>query len=149
LAHPADTSSDAGDDWRRRLVQGEVGVDALCAELGLTLATDRLHYFAHWITPQPSPRRYDTRFFLAEAPAGQQARHDEHEAVDHEWVAPADALARFGDGDIDLILPTLRCLEALAPYPDVAALLDAVQLAGGELVADHGGSMLALEGVHA
>ena len=53
-----------------------------------------MHYFSHWITPEGAPRRYDTRFFLAAAPANQTPLHDDHEVIANEWIRPDDGLAR-------------------------------------------------------
>ena len=83
---------------------------------GLRLATDRIHYVARWITPTGPPRRYDTRFFIAKAPAGQQARADETEAVDAEWMRPADALARFAQGELRMLPPTVGMLRILSGF---------------------------------
>ncbi len=55
-------------------------------------AADLLVHFAHWITPANQPKRYDTQFFLAEAPGEHLAVHDGHEAVELMWVNPAKAL---------------------------------------------------------
>src|SRR4051812_27237796 len=59
----------------------------------LTLACDLVVPFAHWITPPSRPKRFDTHFFVAPAPAGQEATHDAQEAVDAVWLRPADAIA--------------------------------------------------------
>ena len=64
----------------------------MCAEEGLRLAVDAMHYFSHWITPEGAPRRYDTRFFVAAAPAGQVPLHDDRETIANLWIRPADAL---------------------------------------------------------
>ena len=86
----------------------------------LRLATDRLRYFGHWITPVAVPRRYDTRFFLAIAPEGQEAHHDENETIAHRWLRPQDALhAREALG---LRFPTIKTLERFAASDTVAAL---------------------------
>ncbi|MGH7413202.1 MAG: NUDIX hydrolase [Candidatus Rokuibacteriota bacterium] len=77
---------------------------------GLTLATDRLTYFAHWITPEEQPLRFDTRFFAAEAPAQEQAV-DGHEIVALCWMTPPEALEAFRRRDITLRLPTIKNLE--------------------------------------
>ena len=82
--------------------------------------------FAHWLTPTGAPRRYDTWFFVARAPEGQDGAHDDSELVASEWVRPADAIARHERGEIDLIFPTLRSLQALARFPSVAALFAAL-----------------------
>jgi 8-oxo-dGTP pyrophosphatase MutT (NUDIX family) len=112
-AHRADV--DAG---RRRLVE-------ICTEESLRLAVDALHYFSHWITPVGPPRRYDTRFFVAAAPAAQVPLHDDGETVASTWIGPAAALRRHRDGDFDLILPTIRNLSALTRFGSAAELLAA------------------------
>lgn len=80
----------------------------------MRLMLDRLAPFAHWITPSFEPRRYDTHFFLVNAPAGQVVRHDGREAVDHEWVAPLDLLERRKRREAKLMFPTRLNLELLA-----------------------------------
>src|SRR5439155_10397625 len=77
----------------------------------LTLATDRLAYFAHWITPEESSIRFDTRFFAAVAPAGQEPAVDGHEIVAQRWVAPAEALESLRRREISLRFPTIKSLE--------------------------------------
>jgi 8-oxo-dGTP pyrophosphatase MutT (NUDIX family) len=89
----------------------------------LTLATDRLVYFAHWITPEESPYRYDTRFFAAEVPAGQDAVADEREIVDVRWLAAGEAIEAARRGEIALRTPTIMNLELLDGPPSVAAVL--------------------------
>jgi 8-oxo-dGTP pyrophosphatase MutT (NUDIX family) len=96
----------AGD---RRLVD-------VCAEEDLRLACDALAYVSHWITPLGAPRRYDTRFFVARAPDRQAYLHDDRETIESMWVRPADAVGLYDEGEIDLVLPTLRSLEALAEH---------------------------------
>jgi 8-oxo-dGTP pyrophosphatase MutT (NUDIX family) len=87
---------------------------ALIREANLRLILDKLIPFAHWITPEFEPRRYDTHFFLVAAPAGQQARHDGREAVDHVWLPPQDLLQRRLRGEAKLMFPTRLNLEKLA-----------------------------------
>jgi 8-oxo-dGTP pyrophosphatase MutT (NUDIX family) len=77
----------------------------------LTLATERLVYFAHWITPEENPLRFDTRFFAAEMPAGQEAVADEFEITDVRWLGPAEALAAERRKEISLRNPTIRNIE--------------------------------------
>ncbi len=93
----------------------------LVRDAGLKLVLDRLVHFAHWITPTFEPRRFDTHFFLAAAPAEQVVRHDGREAVDHGWVAPADLLQRRLEGHAKLMFPTRLNLEKLALSPNAAA----------------------------
>jgi 8-oxo-dGTP pyrophosphatase MutT (NUDIX family) len=89
---------------------------------GLTLATDRLTYFAHWITPEEQPLRFDTRFFAAVAPP-QDPVVDGHEIVALRWLTPAEAFDAFRRQEITLRLPTLKNLELLqsggARAPDI------------------------------
>lgn len=92
------------------------GFSALLAAERLRLATDRLVYFSHWITPLRAPRRYDTRFFFAELPPGERAAPDGRETVAHAWLRPAEALARCARGRIRLRTPTLKTLELFAGF---------------------------------
>jgi 8-oxo-dGTP pyrophosphatase MutT (NUDIX family) len=98
---------------------------------GLRLATDRLVYFAHWVTPEEHPLRFDTRFFVAPMPPGQTAEADEREIVAVRWLAPADALAARGRGEISLRLPTVKNLALFEGAASVAEALD--RLAGREV----------------
>ena len=106
----------AVDSGARRLIE-------VCEEEGLRLDVDRLHYFSHWITPEGPPRRYDTRFFVAAAPPEQYPLHDDRETIANLWVRPQDALDRHAAGTLDLILPTIKNLEAIGRFTRSADLL--------------------------
>lgn len=107
----------------------------LCTQEGLTLAVDQVHYFAHWITPAGAPRRYDTRFFVAPAPPGQTAGHDQAETVEHVWTTPQEALRRHREGRIELVLPTIKNLQAIERFSTSAELLAAAEAASGSVPA--------------
>ena len=77
----------------------------------LTLATDRLSYFAHWITPEENPIRFDTRFFAAVIPPGQEAVADGHEIVGVRWLTPEEAFEAMRRKEISLRFPTVKNLE--------------------------------------
>jgi hypothetical protein len=79
-----------------------------------------LAHFAHWITPLPVPKRFDTQFFLAAAPPDQDAVHDGYEAVDSIWIRPADALAAAAAGSRKVVFPTRLNLLKLARHDSVA-----------------------------
>jgi 8-oxo-dGTP pyrophosphatase MutT (NUDIX family) len=81
---------------------------------GLTLRTELLRPWANWVTPVGNPRRYDTFFFLAELPAGQQARLLTTEAESGRWARPADLLAEYAADSLALMPPTLAMLTDLA-----------------------------------
>ena len=108
----------AVDTGARRLVD-------VCREEGLQLAVDTIHYFSHWITPVGPPRRYDTRFFVAAAPPAQEALHDDRETIANCWIRPADAIERHRRREFDLILPTIRNLEAIGRFATAGDLLRA------------------------
>jgi 8-oxo-dGTP pyrophosphatase MutT (NUDIX family) len=95
----------------------------LAEEAAIRLPATELVPFAHWITPSAEPKRFDARFFVAVAPAGQVARHDAAETVDLLWATPAALLERHGRGELKLPPPTLCTLEELAPQPSVDAVL--------------------------
>jgi hypothetical protein len=81
---------------------------------GLILATDLVAYFAHWITPEEQPVRFDTRFFVGLMPPKQEPVVDGHEIVDLKWLTPADAIAASKRKEIGLRTPTIKNLELLA-----------------------------------
>ena len=107
--------------WRGPLHRNERTLGELCREFGLTLALDRLAYLSHWLTPPARPKRFDTRFFIAEAPASQTAAHDGTEMVEQLWLRPAEALARASE--LKLMTPTQKTLELVGSYDSVAVLL--------------------------
>ncbi len=109
---------------RKTLAAGESTLLHLLQSNNLRLAADRLHYFSHWITQAGRPRRYDTRFFLAEAPARQTPSHDGEELVSHVWIRPGEAIERSSRGELNLMFPTMKTLEAIAKLRDVAAAID-------------------------
>ena len=77
----------------------------------LQLAVEQLEPFAHWVTPAFLDKRFDTRFFLAVAPTGQQARHDGSEAVESLWIAPQQALEEGDAGRHSLVFVTAQNLR--------------------------------------
>ncbi|HEY3943229.1 MAG TPA: hypothetical protein VGL60_12205 [Acidimicrobiales bacterium] len=127
------------EDLRREVNAGRLSFLDLCRGEGLQLALDRVHYFAHWVTPAGSPRRYDTRFFVTLAPHGQSPRRDDREIVDEVWISPEEALRRHRAGEIDVVLPTARCLSAISGFPSAGALVEAVRRAGGAGAAEVAG----------
>jgi 8-oxo-dGTP pyrophosphatase MutT (NUDIX family) len=122
-------------EHRRALNQGSRPFLEVCRLEHLALACDLVHYFAHWITPAGAPRRYDTRFFVAPAPAGQTPLHDEGETIAAVWLPPAEALRRHREGEIELIFPTIRNLQAIARFDTSGQLLDAAAAASGSVPA--------------
>ena len=115
---PADASDVAALDRHAPLA-------AQCAARGLTLAAADVHLLAHWITDRDLPRRFDVPFLVARMPDGQTPVADDAEQFEPVWVRPADALARHEAGQFFIIFPTIRTLQRLQHYPDVAAVLAA------------------------
>jgi 8-oxo-dGTP pyrophosphatase MutT (NUDIX family) len=115
------------EDYRRRLNAGEACLAEMLESEGLQLAADMLTYFGHWITPVTAPRRYDTRFFIAVAPEGQEALADKVEAIHHLWVHPASALERNRAGEFGMRTPTLRTLEQFARHDTTESLIAALR----------------------
>jgi 8-oxo-dGTP pyrophosphatase MutT (NUDIX family) len=105
--------------WRDRLNADEAGlIDVALAE-DLELACDLLVPYAHWITPEMAPKRFDTWFFLVAAPPDQLALHDGGESVDSVWISPQNALAECEAGRRTIIFPTLMNLNLLGLARDL------------------------------
>jgi 8-oxo-dGTP pyrophosphatase MutT (NUDIX family) len=91
---------------------------------GMLVALDELVPYAHWITPEGMPKRYDTWFFLAAAPPDQVGAHDGKESTDSVWVSAREALAGGESGRFKLPFPTTRNLIKLGKQGNVKAALD-------------------------
>jgi 8-oxo-dGTP pyrophosphatase MutT (NUDIX family) len=115
--------------FRNALHGGDVTLAEFLRGQGLRLACDQLVHFAHWVTPEMMPKRFDTHFSLAAAPADHLAVHDGHESVDSVWIRPADVLDQAGRGERTVIFPTLRNIERLAPYATVDEAMRAARAA--------------------
>lgn len=120
------------------------------ARHGLTPAFGDLHALAWWITPDFEPRQYDTRFFLAEAPEGQQATIDAVEVTEGRWLTPSTTLAAFREGTLVLAPPTLATLEMLAaggtPEATLSAVIRPIRPIRPVLAREAGTPVLALPG---
>ena len=128
LAHDAagdypDLNEEVFGQWRESVRSGKTTLADLCREHRLRLAAGRMVYFSHWITQPGRPRRYDTRFFVAEAPLAQKPSHDNRETVDHLWIQPAHALEQHRRGEMQLVFPTIKTLESIAGFATAAALM--------------------------
>ena len=105
---------------RARLLKGEASFADILRGEGLTLALDLMVPFAHWVTPEPMPKRFDTHFFLIAAPVSQLGAHDGAESVEGLWITPQQALAEAEAGRRTLVFATRMNLAKLARYRTVA-----------------------------
>ncbi|MBS0518679.1 MAG: NUDIX hydrolase [Proteobacteria bacterium] len=109
--------------WRDKLAKDEASIVDLVEAEDLELATEFMTPFAHWITPTFVPKRFDTWFFLAEAPEDQAALHDGSESVDSVWIGAQEAIDEAKAGKRTLVHATLKNLELLAEGKTVAGAL--------------------------
>jgi 8-oxo-dGTP pyrophosphatase MutT (NUDIX family) len=115
-----DTTEGEGDEAHRAAALRE-----LQEEAAITLEDPAgLVKFSRWITPAQVKIRFDTHFFLAELPPGQEARIDGEECVDVGWFTPRGALDAHARGELDLVFPTIKHLEQLGAFASVGALLE-------------------------
>lgn len=101
----------------------ETAVREAHEEAGLELDPATLVAFSRWITPRQVKVRFDTHFFVAPAPAGQEPACDGEECVDLRWIAPVAALEAGRRDELMLVFPTIKHLEQLAEFESVDALL--------------------------
>jgi 8-oxo-dGTP pyrophosphatase MutT (NUDIX family) len=121
----ADTTAAYWEADRHALVKRSLGLAELLNQRGLVLRSDLLQPWARWITPAFEPRRYDTRFFVAALPAGQQARDVSGEADRVAWMRPADAVAGVDSGELAMLPPTYVVLSELCAFAGTQELLAA------------------------
>ncbi len=101
-------------NYRNLLQKGKLTICQLAQEEKVLLALDQLHYYTHWITPEARSERFNTRFFLARHPIGQEATHDQKETTVGLWLTPEEALEENLRGEVILSPPTLKTLEDLS-----------------------------------
>jgi 8-oxo-dGTP pyrophosphatase MutT (NUDIX family) len=105
------------DEARERLLAGEWPLARALQEAEGRLDAGDLLYIAHWITPEPEPRRFDTRFFLARVASDAECRLSGEELAEARWFAPAAAVEGFTTGELTLLPPTVDTLRRLARHP--------------------------------
>ena len=115
------------DRYRQPLIRGEATFHALLRAEELLLATELMIPFAHWITPEGLPKRFDTHFFLLAAPVDQLGAHDGSESVEGLWIAPQQALREAEARTRTLVFATRLNLMKLARYATVAAAVAATR----------------------
>jgi 8-oxo-dGTP pyrophosphatase MutT (NUDIX family) len=120
LARPVNGS---GVRELRAQMAGGVSLPALALRNGFRLALDGLVFFAHWVTPEIEIKRFDTRFFVAVLPDGQEPLHDEHETTDSEWMSPQAAVERSRRDEIALPPPTWTTLRMLSKLSSVEEVM--------------------------
>lgn len=120
----ARTASAIESAYRADLCDGKITFLKVLTDNGMVLALDELVPYAHWITPEGMPKRFDTWFFLAAAPPEQVGAHDGKESTDSIWVSPREALEGGETGRFKLPFPTTRNLIKLGKQGSVKAALD-------------------------
>jgi 8-oxo-dGTP pyrophosphatase MutT (NUDIX family) len=110
--------------------EGQIGLRAaavreVAEEAGVALAgADVLVPYSRWITPEEVKVRFDTWFYLAQAPQGAEPRVDGDECVDWRWATPATALEAYREGELLLVFPTIKHLEQLGGFASAEAVLE-------------------------
>jgi 8-oxo-dGTP pyrophosphatase MutT (NUDIX family) len=105
--------------YRESLQKSGLTICEMAQKEKLLFALDQLHYYAHWITPEARSERFDTRFFLARYPSGQEASHDQKETTAGIWITPQKALEENLKGEVFLSPPTLKTLEDLLRFKTI------------------------------
>ena len=104
------------DKLRTELNNKAITFKDICVSESLSLRVKNIVPCAHWITPAIEPKRFDTRFFLAKVNSEQLATHDGFELTESFWIKPMDALKKFQNGEMNMILPTIKNIEKLAEF---------------------------------
>jgi 8-oxo-dGTP pyrophosphatase MutT (NUDIX family) len=119
-------SVDAGDG-DGEAAHRAAAVRELAEEANVRVAAEELVAYSRWITPRVVPIRFDTRFYLALAPAHSPPKPDGAETVDAGWFEPQAALESHRAGELSLVFPTIKHLESLVGYANAAEALDAAR----------------------
>jgi 8-oxo-dGTP pyrophosphatase MutT (NUDIX family) len=113
--------------YRDLLQKGKLTICQLTQEEKILLALDQLYYYAHWITPEARSERFNTRFFLACHPIGQEATYDQKETTVGLWLTPKETLEENLRGEVILSPPTLKTLEDLSRFKSLSELFNSLK----------------------
>ncbi len=108
-------------EWAHRLC----GARELAEEASVAVEAPALLPWSRWITPEPVPHRFDTRFYVARAPAHARPEPDGVEMDEARWITPREALRADTEDEIEISFPTVRHLEELLPLADAGEVLEA------------------------
>ncbi len=111
-------------DWRTVVEKDDAAFLGLIKREELRLACDDLYLFSHWVAPPGLHRRFDTLFFAAHFPPGQQILEDGEEATEALWLSPQAALSARASGERKIIFPTARNLDLLSVSSSVAEVFE-------------------------
>lgn len=114
-------------NYRNLLQKDKLTICQLAQEEKFLLALDQLHYYGHWITPEARSERFDTRFFLARHPIGQEATYDQKETTVGIWLNPKEALEENLRGEVILSPPTLKTLEDLSRFKSIDEVFNSLR----------------------
>jgi 8-oxo-dGTP pyrophosphatase MutT (NUDIX family) len=117
-----DADDGDGEDAHRA-----AAVRELSEEAGIQVPAEGLVAYSRWITPKVVPIRFDTRFYLALAPAHSPPVPDGSETVDAGWFGPQDALDMHHAGELPLVFPTIKHLESLGGFANAEGALEAAR----------------------
>jgi 8-oxo-dGTP pyrophosphatase MutT (NUDIX family) len=115
------------DDGDGEEAHRAAAVRELAEEASIEISAEELVAYSRWITPKVVPIRFDTRFYLALAPAHSPPRPDGSETVDAGWFEPQAALDSHHAGELPLVFPTIKHLESLVGFANSAAALEAAR----------------------
>ncbi len=107
------------DGWRDRFNNRDATMLDFAEAENLEFAVDALGFYAHWITPEMMPKRFDTYFYMARAPQDHIGAHDGSESVDSVWITAAQAIAEADAKKRTVIFPTRMNIEKLAACDSV------------------------------
>jgi 8-oxo-dGTP pyrophosphatase MutT (NUDIX family) len=113
---------------RPELQEGKFDLPSLMASENLFCDVGRLSYFFHRVTPEHYPVRFDTRFYLAALPLGQNPLHSSEEVSESLWISPQAAIDRSKAGDFPMMPPTVAVLRTLASHTSWNALRETFRL---------------------
>jgi 8-oxo-dGTP pyrophosphatase MutT (NUDIX family) len=119
---------DPGDTGDEEGAHRACAVRELHEEAGIELGDGaELLAWSRWITPEFVSVRFDTRFYVALAPAHSPPRPDRSEITEAAWISPSGALERHSAGELALVFPTIKHLESLIPYGSAEDVLAAAR----------------------
>jgi len=110
--------------YQRKLQQDQITMTDILVKENLYYSTDHLKYFGRFITPELSPIRFDTQFFLCKFPDNQNINLFKDELTEGLWASPKQILRKYRKKEIKLIFPQWSTLKQLKKFKTIKELFE-------------------------
>jgi len=116
ISFTGDKTEERFAEYREKVHEKKISLKELAGKENICYALDLLTPYSRWVTPEPRPKRFDTRFLIARIPEGQSPVHCNIEMTQSLWITPSEAIKQQEAGKILLMPPTMKTIHELNEF---------------------------------